>query len=186
MSVVLLGQFGRQRFLLMGDVEEEIDPILLERGLPTVDLVKVAHHGSRTSSTQAFLDAVRPLVALVSAGARNPYGHPAPATLERLAAAGARIGRTDLDGTVEVAMRRPTSTMITERRRAATTAPARPLELLRVALRMPGPDVERRIPTPTPALGAATEDPGPDRSAPVRSSACPCPAGSRRHVSSAP
>jgi competence protein ComEC len=154
-SVVLLGQFGRQRFLLMGDVEEEVDPILLERGLPPVDLVKVAHHGSRTSSTQAFLNAVRPRVALVSAGARNPYGHPAPATLERLAAGGARIGRTDLDGTVEVAMDGRTSTLITERRRGAAAAPARPLELLRVALGCP-------IPTPLPAAGAA-EEPGPDR-----------------------
>ena len=51
-SIVLLGTFGASAFLLAGDIEEEIDPILLARGLPRVDLLKVAHHGSRTSSTK--------------------------------------------------------------------------------------------------------------------------------------
>ncbi len=101
-SIVLLGEVGTQRFLLMGDVEEGVDPELLGRGLPSVDLLKVAHHGSRTASTQPFLDAVSPKVAVVSAGAGNSYGHPAPATLDRLATAADRTYRTDTDGTVEV------------------------------------------------------------------------------------
>ena len=104
MSIVLLGTFGRERFILAGDIEEGIDPILLGRGLPRVDFLKVAHHGSRTSSTDAFLDAVRPRVAAVSVGAKNPYGHPAPATIARLQAHGARVYRTDLDGTVDVTL----------------------------------------------------------------------------------
>ena len=66
------------------------------RGLPHVDFLKVAHHGSRTSSTGAFLDAVRPRIAAVSAGTGNPYGHPAPATIERLRAHKAEVFRTDL------------------------------------------------------------------------------------------
>ncbi len=103
-SIVLLGEVGRQRFLLAGDIEEGIDPILVARGLPRVDLLKVAHHGSRTASTGAFLDAVRPRVAVVSAGAGNPYGHPAPATLARIADRGARVLRTDRDGSVEVTL----------------------------------------------------------------------------------
>ncbi len=103
-SIVLLGTFGRERFLLAGDVEEGIDPTLLSRGLPRVDFLKVAHHGSRTSSTDAFLDAVRPRIAAVSAGAGNPYGHPAPATIERLRAHKAEVFRTDLDGTVAVTL----------------------------------------------------------------------------------
>ena len=103
-SVVLLGSFGRERFLLAGDIEEGIDPTLLARGLPRVDFLKVAHHGSRTSSTGAFLDAVRPRIAAVSAGAGNPYGHPAPATLERLRERRAEVFRTDLDGTVVVTL----------------------------------------------------------------------------------
>ncbi|MDQ6795314.1 MAG: competence protein ComEC family protein [Chloroflexota bacterium] len=101
-SIVLLGEVGGRRFLLAGDIEEGIDPILLRRGLPSVDFLKVAHHGSRTSSTEPFLDAVRPSVAVVSAGAGNPYGHPARATIERLQARAGRVLRTDRDGTVEV------------------------------------------------------------------------------------
>ena len=103
-SIVLLGEVGRQRFLLAGDIEEGIDPILVARGLPRVDLLKIAHHGSRTSSTGPFLDAVRPRVAIASAGAGNPYGHPTPATLERVAARGARVLRTDRNGSVEVTL----------------------------------------------------------------------------------
>jgi competence protein ComEC len=101
-SVVLLGEVGGRRFLLAGDVEEGIDPILLRRGIPHVDLLKVAHHGSRTSSTPAFLDAVAATVAVVSAGAGNPYGHPAPATIARLEARVEHVLRTDTDGSVEV------------------------------------------------------------------------------------
>jgi competence protein ComEC len=102
-SIVLLGQVGERRMLLMGDVEQDIDPSLLRDHLPRVDLLKVAHHGSRTATTQAFVDAVRPKVAVASAGAGNPYGHPAKVTLDRLTAAGARVLRTDRDGTVVVA-----------------------------------------------------------------------------------
>jgi competence protein ComEC len=103
-SIVLLGTFGAQRFLLTGDIEQEIDPILLSRGLPRVDLLKVAHHGSRTSSTDAFLDAVRPRAAIVSVGAVNPYGHPAPETLARIEARGAQVYRTDRNGSVEATL----------------------------------------------------------------------------------
>jgi competence protein ComEC len=101
-SVVLLGTVGTHRFLLAGDVEQEIDPSLLAEGLPTVDFLKVAHHGSRTATTQAFVSTVRPRVAVASAGTGNPYGHPARSTLDRLAATGARVYRTDRDGTVSV------------------------------------------------------------------------------------
>jgi competence protein ComEC len=113
-SVVLEGEVGNRRFLLMGDVEEAIDPELVGAGLHRVDLLKVAHHGSRTATTQAFVDAVRPRVAVASAGAGNPYGHPTRATLERLAAAGARVVRTDRDGTVVVGFEHRGLTIRTE------------------------------------------------------------------------
>ena len=103
-SVVLLGSFGAQRFLLTGDVEEGIDPILVARGLPRVDLLKVAHHGSRTATSEALLAATRPAVALVSVGATNTFGHPAPATLARLSAHGIATYRTDLQGSLDVAL----------------------------------------------------------------------------------
>jgi len=103
-SIVLLGTFGAQRFLLTGDIEEGIDPLLIARGLPPVDLLKVAHHGSRTATTDALLSAIRPPMALVSVGAKNTFGHPAPATLARLAAHNVATYRTDLDGTLDVAL----------------------------------------------------------------------------------
>jgi len=125
-SVVLLGQVGQRRFLLMGDVEEGIDPSIIAEGLPRVDLLKVAHHGSRTATTASFVDTVRPKVAVASAGAGNPYGHPAKATLDRLAAAGARVLRTDRDGTVVVAFEAAGMTVRREGPHvAAVAAPAR-------------------------------------------------------------
>lgn len=101
-SVVLMGEVDGHRVLLAGDIEEQIDPRLLARGLPTVDVLKVAHHGSRTATTDAFLTAVRPSIAVISAGRGNPYGHPAPATVARLRANGAEVLRTDQNGTVTV------------------------------------------------------------------------------------
>jgi competence protein ComEC len=101
-SVVLLGEVAGRRILLTGDVEDDVDPLLVARGLPPIDVLKVAHHGSKTASTPAFLDVVKPEVAIVSAGAGNPYGHPARSTLDRLASTGAHVLRTDTDGSVEV------------------------------------------------------------------------------------
>ncbi|HET9757331.1 MAG TPA: ComEC/Rec2 family competence protein [Candidatus Limnocylindrales bacterium] len=122
-SVVLLGSVGDRRFLLAGDVEEEIDPTLLTGGLPRLDLLKVAHHGSRTATTEEFVSAVRPRVAIASAGAGNPYGHPARATLERLAVAGARVYRTDQDGSVTVTFDASGMTVKTAPRRSVAAAP---------------------------------------------------------------
>jgi competence protein ComEC len=121
-SVVLLGQVGSRRLLLMGDVEQAIDPELLAAGLPRIDLLKVAHHGSKTATTQPFVDAVRPRVAVASAGAGNPYGHPAKATLDRLAAVGTRVLRTDRDGTVVVGFEPDAMTVRTEGGRSAAVA----------------------------------------------------------------
>jgi competence protein ComEC len=123
-SVVLLGVIGERRFLLTGDVEEDVDPSLLSGGLPRVDLLKVAHHGSRTATTDAFLGAVRPRIAVASAGADNPYGHPARPTLERLAASGARVYRTDVDGSVSVTFETEGPMVRTDpRRKVAATTP---------------------------------------------------------------
>ena len=99
-SVVLLGESDGVRFLLAGDAEDDVDPTLVARGLPHVALYKVAHHGSATASSDALLAALAPRIAVVSVGAGNTYGHPNPETLGRLAAHGARVFRTDHDGTV--------------------------------------------------------------------------------------
>lgn len=105
-SVVLDLRFGARRILLTGDIEDDVDPRLLAAGIgeggQRLDVLKVAHHGSRTATSDGWLAALRPRVALVSAGVGNPYGHPARPTLERLEAHGARVLRTDLDGDLEV------------------------------------------------------------------------------------
>lgn len=101
-SVVLLAEVFGRRVLLTGDVEAAAERELVDRygRALRADVLKVAHHGSRSSSAERFLAAVRPSLALVSAGARNPYGHPAPEVLARLRAHGARVLRTDRDGMV--------------------------------------------------------------------------------------
>jgi competence protein ComEC len=123
-SIVLLGEANGRRFLLSGDAEEDIDPRLLATRLPRLDILKVAHHGSATATTQGFLDAVRPRVAIASAGTGNPYGHPAGSTLARLRDSGARVYRTDRDGSVEIELREDGLRVTTAgARRSAATAP---------------------------------------------------------------
>ena len=104
-SIVLRLTYGDVSFLLTADIEEEAEErISQSRAELHSTVLKVAHHGSNTSTTPRFLDAVSPAIAVVSVGKDNPYGHPAPAVIERLeAAVGAEhVYRTDLQGDVEV------------------------------------------------------------------------------------
>ncbi|MBM3933858.1 MAG: DNA internalization-related competence protein ComEC/Rec2 [SAR202 cluster bacterium] len=85
-SVVFRLVYGESSFLFTGDMFHEAERDVLSAGLNVdSDIIKVAHHGSRTSSTEAFLEAVSPQAAVISAGASNRYGHPNPGTLEKLA-----------------------------------------------------------------------------------------------------
>jgi competence protein ComEC len=103
-SFVLRIGYGRRHLLLVGDAEREEEKSLLAdvRGRLYADVLKVGHHGSRTSSSEAFLAAVAPREAVVSVGRRNRFGHPHAAALDALGAAGARVWRTDRDGAVVV------------------------------------------------------------------------------------
>jgi competence protein ComEC len=93
--------YESRTFLLTGDLEAPMERRLLESGtLATADVLKVAHHGSRTSSTQAFLDVVRPSIAVISAGFENSFNHPHPDVVGRLK--DATILRTDQSGLVTV------------------------------------------------------------------------------------
>ncbi|MFF2845790.1 ComEC/Rec2 family competence protein [Streptomyces sp. NPDC058001] len=104
-SVTLLVRTAGLRLLLLGDLEPPAQRGLLMSpfgvGLPTVDVVKVAHHGSAYQDP-ALLRRVAPRLALISCGADNSYGHPSPRTVGALRAAGARVLRTDRDGPVAV------------------------------------------------------------------------------------
>jgi competence protein ComEC len=99
-SIVLDVALGEVHLLLTGDVRGEAAEAL--RVSPAL-VLKVPHHGSRGSSPPAFLSRVRPRLAVVSAGPRNPFGHPHPEVLERYRRSGSLLLRTDRDGTVEVA-----------------------------------------------------------------------------------
>ena len=104
-SAIALVRFGAVRFLLAGDAEKELEQWLVENDSMNLraDVLKVAHHGSSTSTTERFLAAARPRVALISVGRDNSYRHPSPAVESRLARSGAEIYRTDRLGTVVVA-----------------------------------------------------------------------------------
>jgi len=101
-STVTLIEYGVVRFLLVGDAERAEEEWLL-REYPSrlrADVLKVGHHGSSTSSSDAFLAAVQPRAAVISVGARNRYGHPSNDVLRALRNAGADVLRTDQSGTV--------------------------------------------------------------------------------------
>ena len=95
--------YGEHSFLLLGDMEREIEWGLVDRGaLSKTTVLKAAHHGSKTSSTAELLDAVRPDFAIISAGYGNMFHHPNPDVLERLEQHHTDILRTDQDGLVSI------------------------------------------------------------------------------------
>lgn len=100
MSVITRVDYGDTSFLFTGDAEAQAELGLAERWDLRADVLKVSHHGSKTSSAEAFLDAVSPGVALISCGLDNSYGHPHSEVMERLAERDIQIYRTDLMGTV--------------------------------------------------------------------------------------
>lgn len=97
-SVVAVLSHDEMDFLLTGDAEEPTEMVLARQDMPSIDLLKVAHHGSSHSSTNTFLRAVRPPIAVISCGIDNRYGHPDPEALERLQSVGALVYRTDQSG----------------------------------------------------------------------------------------
>jgi competence protein ComEC len=104
-SLVLKVRIGTQAALLTGDIERDGEAALVRSGASLhAQVLKVPHHGSRTSSAEALIAAVGPEVALVSAGYRNRFRHPHPEVVQRYQAAGARILRTDLNGAITVEM----------------------------------------------------------------------------------
>ena len=104
-SVVLLAEYGEMTFLLTGDAGTAAEKEMLSAcGAKALEaeVLKPGHHGSRTASCEEFVSAVHPRAALISAGARNQYGHPAPEVVERLQRAGAAILNTAECGSVDL------------------------------------------------------------------------------------
>jgi competence protein ComEC len=102
-SLVLKLTYGQISFLLTGDAEEEVEKQLLDSGTDlSAQVLKVAHHGSSTATSDNFLKAVKPQLAVISVGKNNDFGHPHASTLNKLEASGAKILRTDQLGTIRL------------------------------------------------------------------------------------
>jgi competence protein ComEC len=102
-SVVGKLTFGKTSFLFTGDAETEVEEKLLNAGVDfKVDVLKVAHHGSKNATSQEFLDKVQPKFAVISVGAKNKFGHPSQGTINRLEKMNAQVFRTDKDGDVKI------------------------------------------------------------------------------------
>lgn len=100
-SLVLHLRWGELDVLLTGDISVEVEDALASE-LPRVEILKVAHHGSRTSTGERFLDASQPELAAVSVGRRNRFGHPSREVVERLRGRGIPVVRTDRSGTLRI------------------------------------------------------------------------------------
>lgn len=100
-SIGILLVHGNNRFIFLGDAEEEAERDILQNGLDiSADVLKVAHHGSKTSTSVDFVNAVAPQYAVISCGENNSYGHPSAAVLNTLRAAGIHVYRTDEQGSI--------------------------------------------------------------------------------------
>ncbi len=102
-SLVLRIIYGARKFLLTGDIKKEAENNLLNAPeFVQTDVIKVAHHGSLTSSTQYFVDASKAKLAIISVGKRSPFGHPKPEVVKRWKNAGAIVLTTGENGTISV------------------------------------------------------------------------------------
>ena len=99
-SLVFQGKILGHRLLLTGDVEKEGEEELLSQGLRHVEILKVAHHGSKNSTKEEFLKKVMPDQAIISCGENNRYGHPHKETIHRLEKNKTKILRTDQSGAI--------------------------------------------------------------------------------------
>ena len=111
-SIVLRVSYGDASLLLTGDIEGAVQRELLSRSSVAATVLKVPHHGSKTSAPE-FLSAVRPVIAVVQVGADNRFGHPHAETLEALSRS--RVYRTDEDGRVTISTDGHAITVSTER-----------------------------------------------------------------------
>jgi competence protein ComEC len=101
-SIVLRLEVPGFSALFSGDIESDIDALIIRNLGTSVDFLKAPHHGSKGAASRALLKVLDPRVSVVSVGAKNSYGHPSADTLQRLGERGAAVERTDLNGTVSI------------------------------------------------------------------------------------
>jgi competence protein ComEC len=102
-SAVLRLDYGAVGMLFTGDIESAAEERLVRRGMPVrCTVLKLAHHGSKTSTTPLLLNAAQPKIAVLSCGRYNSFGHPAPQTLHRLNERRVPVYRTDVHGAIEI------------------------------------------------------------------------------------
>ena len=102
-SIVIEMRWGEVSFVFTGDIDRETEAAIAPLLQPApLRVLKVPHHGSSTSSSEAFVRAVRPDVAVISVGRSNNFGHPSPLVLKRYEQAGSRLFRTDQDGAITI------------------------------------------------------------------------------------
>jgi len=98
-SSIIYTQFNNHKFLFMGDAGVEVEKDLIEKyNLNNIDVLKVGHHGSKTSSSEKFIDSIKPRYSIISVEKNNRYGHPNKEVLENLK--DSKIYRTDQDGSI--------------------------------------------------------------------------------------
>ena len=100
-SLIFRLSYGKIDFLFTGDATEKLEKKIIKENLES-EFLKVAHHGSRYSSSSEFLEAVRPLISIISVGKDNKFGHPTQDAIDRLSDVGSKFIRTDISGTVRV------------------------------------------------------------------------------------
>ncbi|TDQ38038.1 DNA internalization-related competence protein ComEC/Rec2 [Aureibacillus halotolerans] len=104
-SIVIKTMLGKKAWLFTGDIEEDRETQLVKEKDLKADILKIAHHGSETSTSVSFLEEVNPTLALISAGRNNQFGHPHPIVLNRLKSAEVVVRRTDLEGSIVIQFR---------------------------------------------------------------------------------
>ena len=105
-SVVLLVRYGEFEALLTGDAPVEVEEAILDDLPSELEVLKIGHHGSNTSTSPLLLARTSPELAVISVGVRNRYGHPHAEVVSRIIEAGARVLRTDLSGNIVIRTRR--------------------------------------------------------------------------------
>jgi competence protein ComEC len=103
-SLVQILEYSRCKIAFTGDIEEPAEDQWLQNSLPLIDILKVAHHGSKTSSSEKFLNQIQPKVGIISVGALNRYGHPSTKVINRFLKNKTQILRTDFHGFIELSI----------------------------------------------------------------------------------